>query len=68
MAQQFARLPTYKLNLGTGWTNDNLVLIDQRRHLVALVEHAIDPLACPRASEDDVAFHITSSQQSGTNG
>jgi hypothetical protein len=44
------------------------MLIDQRRHLVALVEHVIDTLARYRASEGDVAIHAPSSQQTGASG
>ena len=54
MAQQLARLPVYEMNLRAGWANDNLVLINQRPHLVELVEHAIDALARYRTSEGDI--------------
>jgi hypothetical protein len=56
------------MNLRARRTNDDLVLFDERRHLVALVEHVIDALACYRASEGDVAIHITSSHQTAANG
>src|SRR6516225_5050885 len=56
------------MNLRAGRTNDDLVLIDQRRHLVALVEHVIDTLARYQASEGDVAIHAPSSQQTGASG
>ena len=44
------------------------MLFDEWRHPVALVEHVIDALACYRASEGDVAIHITSSHQTAANG
>jgi hypothetical protein len=49
------------MNLRAGRTKDDLVLIDQRRHRVALVEHVIDALARYRAS--DMAHHHSKQPQ-----
>jgi hypothetical protein len=67
MAQQLSRLSVYKMNLRAGRTNDDLILIEQRRRLVALVEHVIDALASCRAGKGRVAIHIPSSQRIGVN-
>lgn len=47
------------MNHHAGRANDDLVLIDQRWHLVALVEHVIDALACSWAGEDNATIHTT---------
>jgi hypothetical protein len=55
------------MKLRAGRTSDDLILIDHR-HVVALVEHVIDAMACYRASKRGALIHVTSSRQTSANG